>query len=234
MRSNPRRHCFLLVLLSVVAACSAPPTESGAGTTSPAASRSQAAASVAPPSSEATAEPSASAEPSETPVATIEHAIDWTIPFSITAPADWTVGPDTIETALELKVDLRIVMMVFMQEPDTPAAVIERLTTIEELDATEPQPIEVGGATGQVLDIQVNDKAPKCTNLGAPECVAIHQDTSGTGLVWIAEIGRVMRVWVVEVDGRTVLIATDARADRFESWISRFEEVLSTLEWRDS
>lgn len=40
--------------------------------------------------------------------------------------------------------------MVFLKEGETTDVWVERLTTNKALDATEPQPVEVGGASGQV------------------------------------------------------------------------------------
>jgi hypothetical protein len=162
--------------------------------------------------------------------------VQWAVPFTLTAPADWTRGEATTGTATEI-VDgtgLRTVLSAFLKSPDTPEQWVERLTSNEALDASEPAPIDIGGAPGHVLDVRLNEPGPECVAGGSAlggTCLPIHGPEDG--YVWVIEGDRPARIWVVDVGGQTVMLSTDAREDRFENWAATMDEVLATIEWSE-
>lgn len=182
----------------------------------------------------ATETPSATTEASATPVGEAELVVDWAVPFTVTAPADWGLGEARTATAVEV-VDgtgLRSVLAAYVKSPDAPDVWVERLTTHEAIDAAEPRSVEVDGAAGHVFDVRLNDAAPPCAAGGSSlggTCIVIHGPEDGW--VWVIEQGRPARIWVLDVEGETVMLSSDAREDRFEDWASTIDEVVSTLEW---
>lgn len=105
------------------------------------------------------------------------------------------------------------------------------LTTTEALAAGEPQPLEVGGAPGHVIDVRLGEDPPPCLGTRETSCYPIHEAFENA-VIWVVAAGRPVRIWIVDVEGQTVMIATDARRDRFDDWVARFEEVIFLWEWR--
>jgi hypothetical protein len=101
------------------------------------------------------------------------------------------------------------------------------LTSNEALEATDPQPAEVGGAQGFTTDLRVSAAAPEVPFCGGGPCAMI----VGGGAGWGIASGSPNRVWVVDVGGRPVFIAAEAVEESFESFVADAEEALSTLRW---
>jgi hypothetical protein len=227
--------CAIAIIIVLVAGCgeAAQPGSGATGTEAPA---SPIAESVAPSSSApASARQSDSPAASAAPVGNAELSIDWTVPFTVTAPADWTAGEAVTDTGMEV-VDgtgLRAVLVLMLKTPDSPETWVDRLTTNEAIDATEPEPVDVGGASGFAFDASVNDTAADCvvggSNLGG-RCVVVHGPVDDWA--WVLTPGRPARLWVLDVDGETVVLMSDAREDRFDTWKATIEQVVATLEWR--
>ncbi|HSM15392.1 MAG TPA: hypothetical protein VK845_00155, partial [Gemmatimonadales bacterium] len=99
-------------------------------------------------------QPSATASPSATETTVADLTMDWVIPFTLTVPGDWAQGGGNTANAMDI-VDgsgARYVLSVIRKSPDAPEVWVERLTTAEPLEATEPEPVEIGGAPGHVFD----------------------------------------------------------------------------------
>ena len=177
--------------------------------------------------------PSASATASATG-GPIVLDVDWTVPFSLTAPADWTTegvneesgGKKTANTVW-IGAGQRFVA-VTRTGPETVQGWLDTLAETEQLVATEPVEVEIGGSSGYRVDLEVSDQASdaRCVNNG--RCYTLFQDDSG---YWPVEEGRTTRVWLVEVEGETLTIATDSRDDAFAEWAETVEAVLGTIEW---
>lgn len=175
---------------------------------------------------EATLEPSEapSEAPSAEPLASesegpVEQSVSWALPFSITTPADWVS-----ETASPMTFNFRSGpdrWVAFTRVgPDTVDAWLEELGASDAYVLTEPAPVEVGAASGVVLDLELAD--------GESEAGLFEEASWGH---WAVSAGRPNRLWLLDVDGETVLIVTDAPERAFESWIAVVEEALATLEW---
>jgi hypothetical protein len=86
--------------------------------------------------------------------------------------------------------------------------------------------VEIGGASGQTLDLALSDQATDRGGLCTGACYILSFSTG-----WSVSGGLPDRVWVLDVDGETVLIATDAPEDEFADWTTEVEDVLSTIAW---
>ena len=219
--------------LVVLAGCAETGTPTIQGPSSPAVVRQSPTPTAATPTA---AEASATASATAGSASQADLTVSWAIPFTITTPGDWAQGEATTENAVEI-VDgtgLRTVLAVFRKSPDTPDDWVERLTTAEALDATEPAPVELNGASGHVFDVRLSDAAPGCAAGGSSlggRCYTIHGPEGEW--VWVIEEGRPSRMWVLDVNGDTVLMSSDAREDRFPEWVPTIEGVVSTIHWPD-
>ena len=88
--------------------------------------------------------------------------------------------------------------------------------------------MSIGGSSGQSVELTVSPEASSENCLRQGACYSLFQDEGG---YWELGEGRPARLWIVDVDGETVLIATDAPEAAYASWIDVVEEALSTLEW---
>jgi hypothetical protein len=203
------RRLFVLpamVTLLATVACAGPSVEPDAATTSP--SRT-----------------SEDARPTVTAAATtteLESAVlggDWSVPFTMTAPG-WERRAVTTTTTLWISSEPDAEVAFTRQGPDTVDAWIQQLTSTPQLVLTEPEAVDLGGALGYVLDVSLGPEGGEVT------LFADQADNQ-----WAVSVGRPNRVWIVDVDGETVMIATDAPEEDFESWAQTAEAALSTIEW---
>jgi hypothetical protein len=99
------------------------------------------------------------------------------------------------------------------------------------LDASEPEPVTVGGVSGVQVDIEPSsvpkDYSPECGDL-AP-CIPLYP--FGEVDVMASYLGYRDRFVVLEVDGDVVIIDVAAPTDRFEGLARSAGEVLDSVEW---
>jgi hypothetical protein len=219
-----------ILALALMAACSDGGTEaSNAGTasTAPADSAAPSPSEVA----EISAAPSASSGPSE--AATAEFAVSTPVPFSLTAPSGWSRATESSGATTLIDAGMDRWIAVTLNGPDTVDAWVEQLTTPVQLEAGEPEAVEIGGASGFVLDVTTSEEAAAggagaCASATAERCWQLYTDAQH---FWSIDEGRPNRVWVLDVDGETVLIVTDSPERAFDTWADSVGEALTTLEW---
>lgn len=187
---------------------------------------------VPPPTDSATASPPVSAAASAGPT-TLE--VDWTVDFSVTAPADWstdevheTLGGVTTGDTLWIGAGQRFVA-VTRSGPETAQEWLDQLAATAQLDATEPAAVDLGGIPAYRVDLVVSDQASDARCLNNGRCYTLFQDQSG---YWPVVEGRPTALWIVETGGETLAIATDSREVSFSDWAATVENVLATLEWQ--
>jgi hypothetical protein len=93
--------------------------------------------------------------------------------------------------------------------------------------STEPAPIELGSAVGYVVDVRLSDDPEEVCGFGIGPCSTLL--TEGDG--WSVVEDTPNRLWVVDVNGETVVIVTEASEASFETWATEVDEVLSTITW---
>jgi hypothetical protein len=175
---------------------------------------------TASPTAPATAsEAPASPSPSATPAPPAEREIAWSPSFSITIPPDWENETDVPDEFVSLRATSDRWLVFYNRGPDTVEAWRELVTSDERFVATEPEPTEVGGATGVVFDFQLAEGQPEADLFGNPL------------YGWLVTPDRPNRAWIVDVDGTPVMVVTDAPERPFESWVATVEEALATLTW---
>jgi hypothetical protein len=230
--SAPRRSAPIVVLTSFIAvACTSAPVPSSTIPSTTEATASEPAPPTGSPSAEATASPAPSPSQPSGPSA---FEVDWTVDFVALAPGDWTTevnetlaGTTTGDT-LWLGAGQRYLALT-RTGPDTVQSWLDQLAGTEQLDATEPVEVTVGGISAVRVDLVVSDQASeaRCVNVG--RCYTLFQDESG---YWPIVEGRPTALWLLEVEGDTLAIATDSREDSFAGWVATVEEVLATIEWQ--
>lgn len=214
-----------------LAACSAAPEVSQVPGTTVA---TQATEEASPVASASATDPATSRPDSTDGVTSAALEVDWTVPFTLTAPSDWTtevsenVGASNADTQWLATGDRHIAFT--RTGPDSVDDWLAAVATAEQLVASEPIATEIGGMSGYRVDLEVSEQASadRCFNEG--RCYTLFQDASG---YWPVEEGRPTALWLIDVDGETVAIATDSRAATFDDWAASVEEILATLEWRD-
>ena len=187
----------------------------------------------------ATSSTTATTEPAPTTTATTapatiqpevsERQFGFLAPISITVPASWAREPESSQEVLYIDVGINQVMFAIDQGPETVDGWLERLTTDEDLIATEPTPVAVGGAPGYTLDVRL---APG-GGATSPSCQPAPCEPLFTAGFrgWNILDGLPNRLWIVDLDGSPVLIAAEASEESFEAFIGPIEEALATLEW---
>jgi hypothetical protein len=222
----------MYILLSVLGvACTSGPTPSSTNPSTVAPIPSDAASPTATPTTTTTATPEATPSAPSEPSA---FEVDWTIDFVAQAPADWTTEVNetlagiTTGDTLWLGAGQRY-LVVTRTGPESVEAWLDQVAAAEQLEATEPVEAEVGGITAYRVDLVVSDQASEERCINAGRCYTLFQDESG---YWPVVEGRPTALWVLEVDGETLAIATDSREDSFAGWVATVEEVLATIDWR--
>ena len=188
---------------------------------------------VPTPSPDASVSPEASPTASEPSEKTLGEG--WTIPFSMTVPSAWEREPTSTGSMFEISAGIGRYVILTMQGPETVDEWVSLLTSTEQIDVTEPQPIELNGAEGFVLDATASASAAEggpgiCVDPAAERCWTLFEDPGG---FWSIDEGRTNRLWIVDVDGETVLIVTDAPEAAFADWSAIVEDALTTLEWAE-
>lgn len=209
------RASALVPMTALLVACGqAEPSDDAPASVAAAASNAASVAATVEPSERPSVEPSAA--PSEGPV---EEAVSWAVPFSITIPGDWISEPLSPSTFNFRSGPDRWVAFTRVG-PDTVDGWLEELRSSSRFVLTEPAPVQVGSASGVVLDLELAadaEEAPLFTEAAWGE--------------WTVTPDRPNRVWLLDVDGETVMIVTDAPESAFENWVALVEEALATLEW---
>lgn len=210
----------------MLAACTSTPEDPSIDPT-PSATETEPTSTSSPAEVTASAVPTASAGPTALEV-------NWTVPFTITAPSDWTtevpenIGASDGETQWLATGDRH---MAFTRSgPESVDQWLDSVMRAEQLVASEPTEVDIGGETAYRVDLEVSDQASSARCFNDGRCYTLFQDASG---FWPIEEGRPTALWLVDVDGETVAIATDSRENTFTDWVAEVEEVFGTLEWGD-
>lgn len=143
------------------------------------------------------------------------------ISFSVAADSGWEREGSGSETMFLTAPDDHFLAFT-LAGPDTVEGWIVDSMGREEYVVSEPAPVEIDGAGGELVDVRL---AP-----GASENEAPLFDDPGLG-GWIVENGSPTRLWVVDRSGETIAIVTDAPEQEFEAWAAAVDGVLATLVW---
>lgn len=200
-----------IILATLLAACS----EAGVAE-SPAATPDPPSASPSPSPEAATPSPSASAAADP-----VDQSVAWAVPFTITTPAEWERHEDSSPTTTYFEAGVNRWVIFTTRGPETVEEWVDQLTSAPEYTVTDSEPIELDGAPGQVLDLRLAEESG--------EAILFSEGSAG----WVIVPNRPNRVWIVDVDGETVLIVTEAVERAFENWVAVVEDALATLKWSD-
>jgi uncharacterized protein YjbI with pentapeptide repeats len=95
------------------------------------------------------------------------------------------------------------------------------------LEASEPEPIEVGGLTGEIFDVTVSS-VPIDYQCETP-CVGLFRDSEEQPYYLLAD--ERSEVIVLEVEGKMVSIIIRSPEANFENFSAEAKDVLNSLEW---
>ena len=108
--------------------------------------------------------------------------------------------------------------------PDTVEEWAELITTEADYESTEPQAVDLDGAAGVVLDVQL---APGVDPGDAPP---LFDDVE---LSWDLGADNQSRVWIVQHPDEALMIVTRASDADFEAWADSVTDILGTLQWAE-
>lgn len=101
------------------------------------------------------------------------------------------------------------------------------------LQTDEPEPVTIGGVKGVQFDVVVEDLPEDYLDVCGTDCVGIFRLSDGR--YWAFEKEWKERVIVLEdVKGETVTIDFGSTATEFDEFLSKAQQVLKTVEWKDT
>jgi hypothetical protein len=150
---------------------------------------------------------------------------DWDPEFTLMTPANWRKD-SSIASMFVMRAGSSFVVF-STGGPDSVDGWLELLASNTDIVSTEPAPIELGSAVGYVVDVRLSDDPEEVCGFGIGPCSTLL--TEGDG--WSVVEDTPNRLWVVDVNGETVVIVTEASEASFETWATEVDEVLSTITW---
>jgi WD40 repeat protein len=99
------------------------------------------------------------------------------------------------------------------------------------LDTSKPLPVSVGDASGMRIDVTTSSTPEKYPRkiCGRQPCVPLYPTRGGPILSYEDWKDRFI---IVDVGGETVLIDVAARAEKFDTFSPKAQEVLDSVEWK--
>ncbi len=224
---RPRSLVMVSATILFIAACSAGGDGTDDTTTATDAPGTTTTAATAAPQTTAAAETTTTTAATTTtsePAETVFEA-DWDPPFTLATPPNWR-EEDHGSIMFVFKAGSSFVAF-STEGPDSVDGWLEALASNSDIVTTEPTPIELGSAPGYVVDVRLSDTPEELCGFGIGPCSTLL--TSGDG--WVVAEEMPNRLWVVDVNGETVVIVTEASEGFFETWAAEVNEVLSTITW---
>jgi hypothetical protein len=152
------------------------------------------------------------------------------VPVTITLPSDWTGSLEAGSQVLLFEAPNGYGAFVIESPELTVDGWMERIMGQPNLDASEPEATEVGGAPGFSFDARVGNATEGLVCGDAGFCVSIAEIPEHE-YGWVVLKGYPNRIRIVDVNGTAVLVTAEATEAAFESFVAQFEEVLATVEW---
>lgn len=144
------------------------------------------------------------------------------VAFTMAAPADWADATYGGTHALYFVPAGGGQLVLAVGGPDSVDAWVDAITGTETYLVSEPQPVSLGGAEGDVMDVSL---APGADPDQAPPLFE-------SDLPWLITDEDPVRVWVIDHDGQPLMIvASPASPDAFDAWATAVGEALQTIEW---
>jgi hypothetical protein len=138
------------------------------------------------------------------------------VAFAMEAPASWADQFFTGEGTLWLRPEGGGAITLALREGESVDDVVADVTGREAYSATESTALSLGGRDGVVFDVSLEEGA---TSGDAPPLIVNPDQT------WRLQEGTFTRLWVVDVEGDTLMIATGA------DLADEVGDALSTIEW---
>jgi hypothetical protein len=101
------------------------------------------------------------------------------------------------------------------------------------LQTSKPQPVSIGGVKGVQFDVVVEDLPEDYSGVCVGECVDIFR-SSALGSIAFMEDNRQRVIVLGDVEGVTVTIGFSIPATDFDKFAPEAQEVLESVQWRDS
>jgi hypothetical protein len=164
-----------------------------------------------------------------TTVATTEHQLDFVIPVTLTTPSDWTAQVTAQSHVIDIVAPNGLAIFASRDTEVTTDGWLAELAAEENLVVGEPTPVEVGGAPGITFEVAFG-AATEGLLCGDALCVLI---LNRPDYQWAILDGYPNQIWILDVNGSTVLIAAEPSSSS-STFLEEFEEVLASVEWGES
>lgn len=159
----------------------------------------------------------------------VEVELAFIVPLTFAIPPDWQASVQAESHAVAIQAPPGAAAFANEGSDKTVESWVDEITGQANLVTTEPEATEVGGAPGLSFDARTVANASEGQICDGATCVAI---TSIPGqFEWYVMKGYPNRIWIVDVDGTTVLIAAEASEATFDAFVAEFEETLATIQW---
>jgi hypothetical protein len=141
------------------------------------------------------------------------------VAFTVNADQEWAEGHFGSSQMLVFQPAQGGAFALAFSGPETVDALVEEISSNEEFEVSEPQPVTLGGADGVVFEVTL---APGVDPDAAPP---LFEDDMAD---WRVGADETLRVWVVDRPGEALAIVTRPPD---QAWADAFEEILASLEW---
>ena len=101
------------------------------------------------------------------------------------------------------------------------------------LQTSKPEPVSIGGVKGVQFDVVVEDLPEDYSGVCVGECVDIFR-SSALGSIAFMEDNRQRVIVLGDVEGETVTMGFSIPATDFDKFAPEAQEVLESVQWRDS
>ena len=117
---------------------------------------------------------------------------------------------------------------------DAPKDLVGWLQQHPYLKTSKPQPVTLGGAKGEQLEVLVEELPKDYSGLCGPGCVDIAPLSNDEAAAYFREVNR-RRVFVLEdVKGDTVMIWFAGAPDTFDKFAPKAQKVVDSVKWSGS
>lgn len=115
---------------------------------------------------------------------------------------------------------------------DAPEDVVGWFQQHPYLKTSKPEPVMVGGAKGEQLDVVVENLSEDHSGMCGVQCVDLFRLNTGSQ-VSLGEAYKLHLIIFRDMKGKVVTIGIASPAGYFDEFAPKAEEVVDTIEWRD-
>src|SRR5215212_6288392 len=117
---------------------------------------------------------------------------------------------------------------------DAPKDLVGWLQRHPYLKTSKPQPVTLGGAKGEQLDVLVEELPQDYYGLCGPDCVDIAPLSNDEAAAYFREVNKRRAIVLEDVNGETVMIWFAGPPDKFDKFAPKAQKVVDSVKWGGS